>query len=93
MPCHRTDAAQLELLQRSIDRFWEELAAALDDGPVLNQTQELLTALLETVKGTYLKQISRSGVASLIEELDLLMARQTGAGDGEGPESASAQQE
>ena len=89
----RTDAAQLELLQRSIDRFWEELAAALDDGPVLNQTQELLTALLETVKGTYLKQISRSGVASLIEELDLLMARQTGAGDGEGPESASAQQE
>ncbi|MBM5800640.1 MAG: hypothetical protein FJ077_07335 [Cyanobacteria bacterium K_DeepCast_35m_m2_023] len=75
----RTDAAQLELLQRSIDRFWEELAAALDNVPVLNQTQELLTALLETVKGTYIKQISRSGVDSLIEELDLLMAAQAGA--------------
>ena len=71
----RTDAAQLELLQRAIDRFWEELAAALDNGPVLAQTQELLSALLESFKGTYLSQISRSGVDSLIEELDLLMAR------------------
>ena len=79
----RTDAAQLELLQRAIDRFWEELAAALDNGPVLTQTQELLDALLENFKGTYLSQISRSGVDSLIEELDLLMARnasETGSG-------------
>jgi hypothetical protein len=74
----RTDTAQLELLQRTIDRFWDELAAALDNGPVLSQTQELLSALLENLKGTYLNQISRSGVASLIEELDLLMARNTG---------------
>ena len=71
----RTDTAQLELLQRTIDRFWDELASALDNGPVLAQTQELLTALLETFKGTYLSQISRSGVDSLIEELDRLMAR------------------
>ncbi|MBM5826980.1 MAG: hypothetical protein FJ050_02830 [Cyanobacteria bacterium M_surface_7_m2_040] len=74
----RTDTAQLELLQRSIDRFWEELAAALESGPVLNQTQELLNALLESFKGTYLSQISRSEVTSLIDELDLLMARSTG---------------
>ncbi|MEB3173095.1 MAG: hypothetical protein VKL97_04455 [Cyanobacteriota bacterium] len=71
----RTDAAQLELLQRTIDRFWEELAAALESGPVLSQTQELLSALLESFKTTYLSQISRLGVDSLIEELDLLMAR------------------
>ena len=79
----RTDAAQLELLQRTIDRFWDELAAALESGPVLGQTQELLSALLESFKGTYLSQISRSGVDSLIEELDLLMARNTGEGKNE----------
>ncbi|MFZ9270227.1 MAG: hypothetical protein ACO23C_03170 [Prochlorococcaceae cyanobacterium] len=87
----RTDAAQLELLQRTIDRFWEELAAALENGPVLAQTQELLGALLESFKGTYLNQISRLGVDSLIEELDLLMARnasQDQSGDEAGPASA-----
>ena len=72
----RTDAAQLELLQRAVDRFWEELAAALENGPVLTQTQELLSALLESFKGTYLSQINRSGIDSLIEELDQLMAGQ-----------------
>jgi hypothetical protein len=71
----RRDTAQLELVQRCIDRFWEELAAALENGPVLNQTQELLTALIESFKGTYLSQINRTGVSSLIEELDQLMAR------------------
>jgi len=86
----RTDTAQLELLQRSIDRFWEELAAALDSGPVLNQTQELLSALLESFKGTYLSQISRSQVTLLIEELDLLMARNTSeAQAGVSPEAAA----
>jgi hypothetical protein len=74
----RRDTAQLELLQRCVDRFWEELAAALENGSVLEQTQTLITALLETLKGSYLSQISRSGVASLIDELDLLMARNTG---------------
>ena len=79
----RTDPAQLELLQRTVDRFWDELAAALESGPVLTQTQELLTALLENFKGTYLSQINRAGVESLIEELDLLMARNTGADQSE----------
>lgn len=71
----RRDTAQLELVQRCIDRFWEELAAALETGPVLNQTQELISTLIESFKGTYLSQINRTGVSSLIDELDQLMAR------------------
>ena len=81
----RRDTAQLELMQRCIDRFWEELAVALESGPVLHQTQELLTALIETFKGTYLSQINRTGVSSLIEELDQLMARNSRADDGVSP--------
>jgi hypothetical protein len=75
----------LELVQRCIDRFWEELAAALESGPVLNQTQELLSALIESFKGTYLSQINRTGVSSLIEELDQLMARNSRDQDGINP--------
>ena len=81
----RRDTAQLELMQRCIDRFWEELAVALENGPVLNQTQELLTALIETFKGTYLSQINRTGVSLLIEELDQLMARNNRVDDGISP--------
>jgi hypothetical protein len=81
----RRDTAQLELVQRCIDRFWEELAAALESGPVLNQTQELLSALIESFKGTYLSQINRTGVSSLIEELDQLMARNNRDQDGLNP--------
>ncbi|MFM1812647.1 MAG: hypothetical protein RLZZ336_1585 [Cyanobacteriota bacterium] len=81
----RRDTAQLELVQRCIDRFWEELAAALENGPVLNQTQELLSALVESFKGTYLSQIKRTGVSSLIEELDQLMARNNQASGGINP--------
>lgn len=81
----RRDTAQLELVQRCIDRFWEELAAALESGPVLNQTQELLSALIESFKGTYLSQINRTGVSSLIEELDQLMARNSRDQDGINP--------
>jgi hypothetical protein len=58
---------------------------ALENGPVLNQTQELLTALIETFKGTYLSQINRTGVSLLIEELDQLMARNNRVDDGISP--------
>ena len=68
----RRDDVQLELLQRCIDRFWEELAAALETGPALQRSQELLCALLEELKTTYLSQISRSGIEALIQELDQL---------------------
>jgi len=69
----RRDDEQLELLQRFVDRFWEELAAALESGPALQRSQDLLCALLEEVKRTYVGQINRAGVGGLIEELDQLI--------------------
>jgi hypothetical protein len=71
------DDQQLELMQRCIDRFWEELALALEQGPELERSQELLCALIEGVKGTYLSQINRASIQSIIQELDTLMAAQT----------------
>ncbi|MFQ6539021.1 MULTISPECIES: hypothetical protein [Aphanothece] len=67
------DDLQVELLQRCIDRFWEELALALEQGPGLERSQELLCLLLEQLKGSYLSQISRAGIDALIRELDELM--------------------
>ncbi|SBO42528.1 hypothetical protein [Cyanobium sp. NIES-981] len=66
------DDAQLDLLQRFVDRFWDELALALERGPALERSQDLLCALLEQLKGTYLSQISRAGIESLLRELDAL---------------------
>ena len=71
----RRDDQQLELLQRFIDRFWEELAAALESGPALERSQQLLCAVLEEFKGTYVSQINRSGIETLIAELDQLMVK------------------
>ena len=71
----RRDDQQLELLQRFIDRFWEELAAALESGPALERSQQLLCAFLEDFKGTYVSQINRSGIETLIAELDQLMVK------------------
>jgi hypothetical protein len=68
----RRDDAQLELLQRFVDRFWEELAVALESGPALERSQGLLCALLEQLKGSYLTQISRAGIESLLRELDAI---------------------
>jgi hypothetical protein len=68
----RRDDQQLALLQRFIDRFWEELAAALESGPALERSQQLLCALLEDVKRTYVSQISRAGIEGLMDELDQL---------------------
>jgi hypothetical protein len=71
----RRDDQQLQLLQRCIDRFWEELAVALENGPVMERSQQLLCSALEDVKRTYLSQISRAGIGVLIEELDQLTVR------------------
>ncbi|MEB3352358.1 MAG: hypothetical protein VKM01_08560 [Cyanobacteriota bacterium] len=68
----RRDDAQIDLLQNVVDRFWEELALALEQGPALERSQELICALIEELKLTYLSQISRSGIAGLIDELDQL---------------------
>jgi len=78
----RRDDQQMQLLQSFIDRFWEELADALEQGPVLEETQRLLAALLEDFKRTYLSQISRAGIEGLIDELDLLTVR---SGESEAP--------
>lgn len=72
------DDEQLRLMQHFIDRFWEELALALENGPVLERSQELVCAALERLKRTYLTQISRSGIEGLIDELDLLMNQEDG---------------
>jgi hypothetical protein len=74
----RRDDQQLQLLQQCIDRFWEELAVALESGPVLERSQQLLCAALEEFKQTYVSQISRAGIGGLIEELDQLMVRPEG---------------
>jgi hypothetical protein len=68
------DDRQLELVQRCIDRFWDELALTLETGPELQRSQELICALIEGVKGTYLSQLNRSSITALIQELDALMA-------------------
>jgi hypothetical protein len=81
----RRDDQQVALLQQFIDRFWEELAAALEGGPALERSQELLCALIEEVKRTYLSQISRAGIEGLIDELDQLMVNSKGASPADGP--------
>jgi glycine/D-amino acid oxidase-like deaminating enzyme len=70
----RSDDRQVELLQRFGDRFWEELATALEQGGRLERSQQLFCALLQQIKRNYLAQINRAGVDALMEELDELMA-------------------
>ena len=88
------DDQQSELLQRCIDRFWEELALALETGPALERSQELLCLVLEVVKANYLSQINRAGIESLIDELDLLTVKPAPPSDsssrGNGGETAVA---
>jgi hypothetical protein len=74
------DDQQLDLLRRCVDRFWEELAAALESGNALATSQELLCAVLEELKGSYVSQVNRASIEVLIDELDLLITRQEGSG-------------
>lgn len=74
----RRDDEQLRLLQHFVDRFWEELSLALEEGPALERSQELVCMALERIKRTYISQISRAGIQGLIEELDQLMNRDVG---------------
>jgi hypothetical protein len=70
----QSDARQLELLQGIGDRFWEELASALERGNTLESSQLLLCTLLQQLKFTYLAQINRAGIDALMDELDDLAA-------------------
>jgi hypothetical protein len=66
----REDERQNELLQRAVDRFWDELASALEQEGRLEQTQQLLCALLQQIKLNYVAQINRAGIGALMDELD-----------------------
>jgi hypothetical protein len=69
----RRDDEQLRLLQHCIDRFWEELALVLEEGPALERSQDLICGAIERLKRNYLSQVSRAGIQGLIDELDQLM--------------------
>ena len=59
------------LSTQTLDRFWEELARVLDQGPVLERSQELLASLLEDLKRSSFSQLrNQGGVDALISELD-----------------------
>ena len=55
----------------TLDRFWEELARVVENGPLLERSQALLSSLLEEWKRTSFQQLRDQGnVAELISELD-----------------------
>ena len=56
---------------QTVDRFWEELARTLEQGPVLERSQELVAAFLEELKRNSMTQLrSQKDVDALIKELD-----------------------
>ncbi|AAP99557.1 MULTISPECIES: hypothetical protein [Prochlorococcus] len=62
-----------ELTVKTIDRFWEELAIALENDSTLKSTQILLLSILEGLKLSSLNELkSQSSAAEIIEELDIL---------------------
>ncbi|MCP4973327.1 MAG: hypothetical protein GY914_06590 [Prochlorococcus sp.] len=55
----------------TLDRFWEELARTLEQGPVLERSQVLIVAFLEEIKRSSFRQLrDQGGVDALISELD-----------------------
>ncbi len=68
----QADDQQVREIQDLIDRFWDELALALESGGGLVRSQQLICALLENLKVTYLAQINRAGIEQLMQELDAL---------------------
>jgi hypothetical protein len=75
----RSDDRQVELIQGIGDRFWEELAAALERDSTLERSQILLCALLQQIKRNYLGQVNRAGIDALMDELDELTSPTAGA--------------
>lgn len=67
----RRDAQMDDLALETLDRFWEELARTLEQGPVLERSQELVAAFLEELKRNSVQQLrDQGGVDQLITELD-----------------------
>ena len=66
------------LSTQTLDRFWEELARVLDQGPILERSQDLLASLLEDLKRSSFSQLrDQGGVDALISELDGLNFNRT----------------
>ncbi|ABM77500.1 hypothetical protein [Prochlorococcus marinus] len=67
----RKDMVLEQLGVDTIDRFWEELARTLEQGAVLERSQELMVAFLEEFKRSSFRQLrEQGGVNELISELD-----------------------
>ena len=65
------DAVLEELGTDALDRFWEQLAHSLEQGPVLEQSQQLLSSLLEDLKRSSFRQLrEQRNIDALIAELD-----------------------
>lgn len=67
----RKDPVLDELGIEVLDRFWEELARTIEEGPILDRSQDLLIAILEDFKRSSFTQLrAQGGVDELITELD-----------------------
>ena len=72
------DAILENLGIEALDRFWEQLAHSLEQGPVLEQSQLLLSSLLEDLKRSSFRQLrDQRDVDALIAELDGLNFNQS----------------
>lgn len=67
----KRDIAMEDLTTEALDRFWDELARTLEQGPVLAHSQDLVTRFLEELKRSGLRQLrDQGGINDLITELD-----------------------
>jgi hypothetical protein len=67
----KRDIALEDLSIDVLDRFWDELARTLEQGPVLERSQQLVAAFLEELKRNSIRQLrDQGGVNDLITELD-----------------------
>ena len=65
------DPMLVDLGVQTVDRFWEELARTLEQGPVLERSQILVSAFLEDLKRSSMNQLRlQRNVDELITELD-----------------------
>ena len=68
-----------DLLQRTSEAFWRELAAVAAEASTLERSQDLICALLEQLKRTYLVGVNQAGVEGLMDELDQISDDQSAA--------------
>ncbi len=67
----RKDLMLEKLGVETLDRFWEELARAMESAPVLERSQELIVTFLEEFKRSSFRKLKdQGGVEELITELD-----------------------